>query len=40
MSGEYWIEAGIGDLTGDGPGERCWWLGLRGRWRELDGFRV
>lgn len=30
MSGEYWIEAETRGLTDDGPGERGWWLGLRG----------
>lgn len=35
MSREYWLEAEeIGGLTGDGPGERCWWLGRGGKQRE------
>ena len=35
MSGDNWMEAGIRSLTGDQPGERCWWLELEWRaWRE------
>lgn len=40
MSREYWLEAEIGGLTGDGPGERCWWRGRGGNWREQNELRM